>query len=111
MQWSHPTIGRGLVAAAWVALCGLGGLACAENNVRRDCGNGLLDVVEQCDDGNREGGDGCSRDCTIEPGFSCFGEPSHCETGCGDRVLAGQEECDDGNLLDGDGCNSQCQIE
>jgi cysteine-rich repeat protein len=30
------------------------------------CGNGALDYVEQCDDGNAEGGDGCSATCQIE---------------------------------------------
>lgn len=28
-------------------------------------------VVEMCDDGNKVGGDGCSEDCQIEPGFVC----------------------------------------
>lgn len=30
------------------------------------CGNGTLDPEEACDDGNRDGGDGCSADCAIE---------------------------------------------
>lgn len=30
------------------------------------CGNGLLEGVEQCDDGNMVNGDGCSATCTIE---------------------------------------------
>jgi cysteine-rich repeat protein len=30
------------------------------------CGNGNLDPDEQCDDGNRTSGDGCSSTCTIE---------------------------------------------
>jgi cysteine-rich repeat protein len=30
------------------------------------CGNGALDYVEECDDGNAEGGDGCSATCQIE---------------------------------------------
>ena len=28
------------------------------------CGSGLIDNEEQCDDGNRDGGDGCSSSCT-----------------------------------------------
>jgi cysteine-rich repeat protein len=32
------------------------------------CGNGVLDPGEQCDDGNRISGDGCSFDCTLESG-------------------------------------------
>jgi cysteine-rich repeat protein len=32
------------------------------------CGNGILDEGEQCDDGNRVNGDGCSAECEIECG-------------------------------------------
>jgi len=28
--------------------------------------------TEGCDDGNTNGGDGCSRECSVEPGWSCF---------------------------------------
>ena len=33
---------------------------------KENCGNGLLDVGEQCDDGNRMDGDGCSKYCMKE---------------------------------------------
>jgi cysteine-rich repeat protein len=33
------------------------------------CGNGVLDPGEQCDDGNRISGDGCSFTCTLETGL------------------------------------------
>lgn len=32
------------------------------------CGSGLVEENEECDDGNRLGGDGCSDHCRIEPG-------------------------------------------
>jgi cysteine-rich repeat protein len=35
------------------------------------CGNGLLDVSEQCDDGNAVSLDGCSSACQLEVGFLC----------------------------------------
>ena len=35
------------------------------------CGDGLNYGIFQCDDGNRDDGDGCSSDCTIEAGYSC----------------------------------------
>ena len=41
-------------------------LACVPN-----CGNGVLNGAEACDDGNTTPGDGCSATCTIEAGFSC----------------------------------------
>ncbi|MCU0694263.1 MAG: hypothetical protein MUF54_22970, partial [Polyangiaceae bacterium] len=30
------------------------------------CGNGTVDVGEQCDDGNKDAGDGCSESCVVE---------------------------------------------
>jgi len=43
------------------------------------CGNGIVGGSEQCDDGNTTNGDGCSRTCTIEPGYNCSGTPSTCQ--------------------------------
>jgi fibro-slime domain-containing protein len=35
------------------------------------CGNGNVEEGEDCDDGNSADGDGCSRDCKVEAGFTC----------------------------------------
>ena len=37
-----------------------------ELGVFNPCGNGALDAFEQCDDGNRVGGDGCDPECRID---------------------------------------------
>ena len=37
------------------------------------CGNGVLTTAERCDDGARIDGDGCTANCTIEPGYRCNG--------------------------------------
>ena len=60
------------------------------------CGNGVFDgeLMEACDDGNQDDGDGCSSRCEVEPGYACEGEPSVCATECGDGVVAGAEQCD-----------------
>ncbi len=58
------------------------------------CGNGAIDGIEACDDGNAVDGDGCDSNCT--------------PTGCGNGVRSAPEECDDGNTVDGDGCPSTC---
>jgi cysteine-rich repeat protein len=44
------------------------------------CGNGVIDSMEQCDDGGTTAGDGCSATCTVEAGYSCAGSPSVCTT-------------------------------
>lgn len=49
-----------LVAAIEVALNG--------NCTPEDCGNGSAEGAEECDDGNRNDGDGCGATCTLEPG-------------------------------------------
>jgi cysteine-rich repeat protein len=67
------------------------------------CGDGLVQVEagEECDDGNSEADDGCSRICMLED-----------EAGsCGDGWLIPGEECDDGNDVSGDGCSPQCTVE
>jgi cysteine-rich repeat protein len=62
-----------------------------------ECGDGIVQEPEQCDDGNIISGDGCSALCQ--------------EEFCGDGIVQEPELCDDGNLLSGDGCNALCQIE
>ena len=37
------------------------------------CGDGLNLGQHECDDGNTEDGDGCSKDCKLETGFVCKG--------------------------------------
>ena len=79
------------------------------------CGDGVIeaDLGEQCDDGNRIGGDGCSGTCQIEPNWKCptAGSPCVSTIVCGDGIREPGEECDDGNTTNGDGCSSTCQVE
>jgi cysteine-rich repeat protein len=80
------------------------------------CGDGWLDRTgkynspEECDDGGRTPGDGCSGTCRIEPGFMCLdpGVPCISTQICGDGSRTGSEVCDDGNTLAGDGCSAAC---
>ena len=65
------------------------------------CGNGLVENGEACDDGNQNGGDGCSALCMPEA------PPPR----CGNGQLDQGESCDDSNQEDGDGCSSNCTIE
>ena len=73
------------------------------NFIFADCGNGILELGEQCDDGNRITHDGCS--------YSCYNE-TYSSTYCGDgRLFIGKEECDDKNKISGDRCSSTCKNE
>ena len=42
--------------------------------VAAECGSGRRVGDEECDDGNLQSSDGCSRSCVIEPGFRCSGD-------------------------------------
>ena len=78
------------------------------------CGDGVVNQIdERCDDGNRDGGDGCSSECRLEADYLCAtpGEPCSTTKVCGDGQLVGDEECDDGNTDEGDGCGATCTRE
>ena len=62
------------------------------------CGDMIVQLGEECDDGNMTPADGCENDCTVTPV-------------CGDNSVQSGEECDDGNTMNGDGCDSMCQYE
>jgi cysteine-rich repeat protein len=75
------------------------------------CGNGKLELLEQCDDGNTVSGDGCNRICQVEDHWECPspGQPCVDLARCGDGTLTSDETCDDGNTVAGDGCAADCQ--
>jgi cysteine-rich repeat protein len=88
-----------------------------------DCGNGQLEFGEQCDDGNNDGGDGCSPICrvevcgngTVDPGEECDGDPNCTNfcTICGNGIVRTPgEECDAGaqNGVAGSGCSATCKV-
>ena len=99
------------------------------------CGDGRVsaDAGEECDDGNRVSGDGCSAACDTErcgDGVLQAGRGEQCDDGanntlqnnclptcqlarCGDGVtqLGRGEQCDDGNGASGDGCTPNCTRE
>lgn len=63
-----------------------------------NCGDGVEDPGEQCDDGNMSSNDACLNTCVHNL--------------CGDGHLwIGVEECDDGNSVSGDGCTGACVTE
>lgn len=76
-----------------------------------ECGDGILQIGEVCDDGNLDDNDGCSSFCTTEGGYTCTGSPSVCTPNCGNGLLDAGEECDDGATQGGDGCSATCFVE
>ena len=82
------------------------------------CGDGMnipWSSLDECDDNNTISGDGCSDNCTVEPGFECSGgsmtASDTCSSVCGDGLRVGAEACDDGNRVSFDGCDANCAIE
>jgi cysteine-rich repeat protein len=94
---TNATLAIGAVAA-------LGLLAVAFWSINRsrlraglvsECGNGIVEPTEACDDGNAKDDDGCLSTC-------------HWAT-CGDgHRRTNVEECDDTNGMEGDGCSATC---
>jgi cysteine-rich repeat protein len=75
------------------------------------CGNGMVDLGEQCDDGNAVGGDCCSATCQYEPaGSSCPSDGDACtDDVCNATGLCGVDissSCDDHNPCTQDSCDS-----
>ncbi len=75
-------------------VCRGGGCAVAQ------CGDGLRELDEVCDDGGVADGDGCSARCDSD---------ETCGNGTIDTVF--DEQCDHGPGLSRDGCSSTCQVE
>ena len=95
---------------------GCGALCVATGPVTIDtskCGDGTLDQdkSEQCDDGNKNSGDGCNELCQLEANWKCPnpGKPCEDQRKCGNGVLTSDEACDDNNTDSGDGCSSDCK--
>jgi cysteine-rich repeat protein len=76
-----------------VAVLGWGADATGEQ-----CGNGVVDARESCDDGDPSNNNACTNSCRIAM--------------CGDgHIQSGNERCDDGNQIAGDGCDESCMPE
>ncbi|MBN2724115.1 MAG: DUF4215 domain-containing protein [Deltaproteobacteria bacterium] len=100
----------------------------ALTSLNSECGNGILEGLEICDDGNTLSGDGCSENCksTEVCGNSIVDINEICDDGntlsgdgcsedckstevCGNSIIDINEACDDGNTLSGDGCSEDCK--
>ena len=62
------------------------------------CGNGVVDLGEQCDPNDPNGQYACNADCSYKAAV------------CGDHLREFGEACDDGNKTPGDGCENDCTL-
>jgi cysteine-rich repeat protein len=86
---------RGILVAVACAVV-MGGCYESFPRIYHECGNGIVEPPEECDDGNLIDTDACLTDCR--------------NARCGDGFAwAGSEECDDGNDNDCDGCKANCE--
>ena len=76
----------------------LSGFSTSRSECRPECGDGVIGIGEECDDGVNDGGYGeCTPDCKL-------GEY------CGDGIVQEEyEACDDGNFFEDDDCPSSCR--
>jgi cysteine-rich repeat protein len=74
---------------------------CRKNCMNPICGDGIVDVTEQCDDGLILNSNSVPNACRV----NCT------RARCGDGVIDSGETCDDNNLVSGDGCDSLCRKE
>ncbi len=73
------------------------GARCDIGAIESECGDGVSQPGEECDDGNATNGDGCDVNCRV--------------SACGNGAVAPGEQCDDGNTEPGDCCGPTCQGE
>jgi len=93
---------------------GPGGPPDAGPKVGLNCGDGVLQADEVCDDRNALGGDGCSAKCDeIEIGWTCPEVGGFCNSNpaCGNGKIEAPETCDDRNQVGDDGCSATCETE
>jgi cysteine-rich repeat protein len=103
---------------------------CDGSHSSTECGNGVVEAGEDCDEGENNGGDLCPDDCeyTSTCGNGNIESWEECDDGdtdgtdycttecqfniCGDGFMwLGIEQCDDGNHLPFDGCGPYCIAE
>ncbi len=76
------------------------------------CGDGIVQVGEQCDDKNSQY-PGCSATCQLESGYTCPFAGAPCVPKCGDGILVTPaEQCDPGMTIPNiaTACNADCSV-
>jgi len=94
-EWIAP-IGSGSTTCQAASDCQTGE-TCHYSRCLKQCGDGVVQQGEGCDDGNDQAFDACTNAC----------RPARCGDGI---VHVGVEACDDGNENNFDACSSNCEL-
>lgn len=72
------------------------GSTCNDPGLCVNCGDSVVQIGEECDDGDSTSGDGCDSGCAFEPCFACDNGPGP-DFGPSVCVVDNNQPCDDGN--------------
>ncbi|MEZ4287235.1 MAG: DUF4215 domain-containing protein [Polyangiales bacterium] len=75
----------------------------------QECGDGIVQGSEGCDDGNTDAGDGCNAMCLIEDGNACTFDAG-CESGNCENNVCGAPCTSDDDCATGETCNTTTGI-
>ena len=90
--------------------CGQGWYPVYSRYLRNGCGNGIIELGEDCDTGRLGENDGCSDVCLLETD-SDLGNINYNQAVCGNGIIELGEDCDTGDEPDNnntDGCTNNC---
>ncbi len=97
----------------WSNLTGHNGAVLADlevaNRLAPNCGNGVIDAGETCDDSNIRNGDCCGADCLLDAADEACEDADPCTiggvcNGTGTCIGGPIDECDDGDVCSPDSC-------
>lgn len=108
--WSSCQLGLHVVGLKVTNNFGISTVVDTLINVVGECGDGVLETYEQCDDGNTANGDCCSSTCKFEPAGSSCSDGQFCTVadtcnGTGTCVGGSPRDCSDGVSCTDDSCN------
>lgn len=83
--------------------------SCPQDCLAAVCGDGIVNMLEECDDGNASNNDACLSACNSPVDCCALNVCGDGHVDASDNGSGGQvEACDDGNNVNGDDCRSDC---
>ncbi|MFN2375970.1 MAG: DUF4215 domain-containing protein [Candidatus Binatia bacterium] len=101
----HDNVSEADCAGEFEGSYGGDGTTCNDPGICVNCGDSVVQIGEECDDGDTASGDGCDTGCAFEPCFACDNGPGP-DFGPSVCVEDNNQPCDDGNDCSlGDQCS------